>query len=64
MANTAMQQLIEDMQELEATDNPIYNRAKELLSMEREQIEEAWKDGVTGTLMAPDYYNSKYGGEE
>lgn len=69
MKKTVLTQLIEHMQELEATDNPIYNRAKELLEEERKQIEDAYDngsyDGQEDTYVPPSvYYNKIYGGKD
>ena len=55
---TAMQELIEWMIEEISNHEILYNKAKELLAMEKEQIQTAWLCGQTNgaTICTPDAY--------
>jgi hypothetical protein len=62
---TALQWLLEQWPILESQLPPYI--INQVLEMEREQIEDAWMDGMDGILhkiAAEKYYNETYGGQD
>lgn len=71
---TAMQELISGMEQIGMIYSPAYTRAKELLSVEKEQIIEAFKEGETNeynhhsngmnAILPNEYFNSTFKNQE
>jgi len=51
--------------ELEAGNNNLKSKIEQAIAMEKEQIEDAWDDGIDSfsTRSAEQYYNETYGGD-
>jgi hypothetical protein len=58
---TLMEWMIEESQVIPVDAEDTYNKAKELLVMEKEQLMDAYMDSYGNTTEPEDYYNQTYG---
>ena len=56
-----MEWMIEESQVIPVDAEDTYNKAKELLAKEKEQIMDAYMDSYGNTTEPEDYYNQTYG---